>query len=730
MNFLEKIVNKKTKEKEMFLESFTKANTAALGKSSGAKKISVAVKQHKSKQMNDALNKVTDFYKLPKIVLSKYDTENPSSFESAIGRTGLTRRKVKLEGKWWVRGSGPLIAHTKTDNIVALIPGKFGGYHYVSPNTEEIVRINNKTAHNIKDPVYCFYKPFPNDKPMTLKDLVKYILNAFTRFDVALLFIITAVATLMGLINPMVSRVIYNYVIPSGTLKDVLPLAGLLLGVIVSTTAISLFQSFWIGRIGDKVRFATQGALWIRLLNLPLNFFKDYSSGDLASRTFSLNGVCQTISSNLLPTVLSAVFSFTYLAQISSISSAFIVPSFVIILGTLAFQLFTWYLNIKMNKKVNAVSPKLSGLVNQLFTGISKIKVAGAEVRSFVKWQELYSKLSKIQFNPNIIIKLSGAIGGAISLAGHMWIYWLVYSTGIAPADYMAFNVAYGQLSGAIMQIAGIGTSIASLKPTMELIEPILKEVPESNLDRAKVDSISGKIDINNLKFRYNPDGPLVVNDLNLSFKPGEYVGIVGSTGCGKSTLFRLILGFEKPVSGGVYFDNQSLDKLDLHSVRKRIGIVLQNGKLFADSIFANITITNPLATMDDAWEAARKAGCAEDIEKMPMGMQTMVSEEGGGISGGQKQRIMIARALISSPDLLMFDEATSALDNITQAIVVDTLAKMKITRIVIAHRLSTIKHCDRIVYLHKGKVAEQGTFEELMDLDGRFAELARRQIV
>ena len=731
MDFLEKVVSRKVNEKEEFIKAYSKASSAALGKSrKGKQHISVNVQQHHSRQMSDALNKVTDYYAMPRIVLSKYDASNDSAFETAIGRTGLTRRKIKLEGKWWVRGAGPLIARTKTDNIVALIPGKFGGYSYISPNTEEVVKINSRTAQNIKDPVYCFYKPFPNDKAMTIKDLVKYILSSFSKFDVFLLFLMTSIVTLMGLITPKISQTIYSQIIPSGTLKDIAPLAGLLVGVTIASSAIGLFQSLWITRIGDKVRFATQGALWVRLLNLPLNFFKDFSSGDLATRTFRMNAVCSTISSGLLPTILSAAFSFIYLAQISAISSAFVVPSFVIIFSTLAFQMLVWYLTIKMNKKANDIAPKLSGLVYQLFTGISKIKVAGAEVRSFSKWAELYSKLSKIQFSPNIIIKISGAISGAIGLAGTMWVYWLVYSTGISPADYMAYNVAYGMLSGAIMQIAGIGTSIASLKPTVELLEPILKEIPESNTNRTKVDSITGDIEINNLKFRYNPDSPLVINDLNLSFKPGEYVGIVGSTGCGKSTLFRLILGFEKPVSGGVYFDKQSLDKLDLHSVRKRIGIVLQNGKLFADSIFANITITNPLANMDDAWKAAEKAGCAEDIKKMPMGMQTMISEDGGGISGGQKQRIMIARALISSPDLLMFDEATSALDNITQGIVVDTLAKMDITRIVIAHRLSTIKHCDRIVYLHKGKVAEEGTYDELMELRGRFYELAKRQIV
>ena len=245
-----------------------------------------------------------------------------------------------------------------------------------------------------------------------------------------------------------------------------------------------------------------------------------------------------------------------------------------------------------------------------------------------------------------------------------------------------------------------------------------------------EADSVSGKIDINNLKFRYTPEGPLVINGLNLSIKPGEYLGIVGSTGCGKSTLLRLLLGFEEAESGAIYYDDQNLKNLDLRSLRKNIGIVLQNGTLLSDSIFANITITNPTAKLKDAWEAAEKAGCAEDIKAMPMQMHTMVSEAGGGLSGGQKQRIMIARALISSPNLLMFDEATSALDNITQAIVVDTLSKMDITRVVIAHRLSTIKQCDRIVYIHEGKIVEEGNYEELMKKDGYFAEMAKRQLV
>lgn len=311
-----------------------------------------------------------------------------------------------------------------------------------------------------------------------------------------------------------------------------------------------------------------------------------------------------------------------------------------------------------------------------------------------------------------------------------MFIYFIVYKNNLVPADYIAFNTAFGAFSASIMQISTIVLQIANLKPSIDLLEPILKEVPETNEARERVDNVSGKIEISNLKFRYTSDGPLIIDGLNLSIKPGEYLGIVGSTGCGKSTLFRLLLGFEEPQSGAIFYDDQNLKNLDLHSVRKHIGIVLQNGSMFSDSIFANITLTNPNATMDDAWAAAEKAGCAEDIKAMPMGMHTMVSEDGGGLSGGQKQRIMIARALISSPQLLMFDEATSALDNITQATVVETLSNMDITRIVIAHRLSTIKQCDRIIYLDKGKVVEEGSYDELMKKDGYFAELAKRQIV
>ena len=219
-----------------------------------------------------------------------------------------------------------------------------------------------------------------------------------------------------------------------------------------------------------------------------------------------------------------------------------------------------------------------------------------------------------------------------------------------------------------------------------------------------------------------------MLKDFSLKIRAGEYVAIVGRTGCGKSTLIRLLLGFETPESGAVFYDGRDLAGIDPRSLRRRMGVVSQNGQLFQDNIFSNITISAPWLNMDAAWEAAEIAGIAQDIRDMPMGMHTIISEGQGGISGGQKQRILIARAIAPKPRILILDEATSALDNLTQKQVSEALDQLKCTRIVIAHRLSTIRNCDRILVMDQGRIIESGTYEELIAMNGEFADLVARQ--
>ena len=281
---------------------------------------------------------------------------------------------------------------------------------------------------------------------------------------------------------------------------------------------------------------------------------------------------------------------------------------------------------------------------------------------------------------------------------------------------------------GAFSSLAGTALSVGRIRPILEMAEPFLKTEPESTENKEIVTKLSGDIELNNVYFRYSESSPYIIRNLSLKISSGEYVAIVGKTGCGKSTLMRLLLGFEKPEKGAVYYDGKDISMLDLPSLRRKIGSVMQTGGLFQGDIYSNIVISAPALSTKDAWEAAEKACIADDIREMPMGMRTLISEGQGGISGGQKQRLMIARAIAPKPKILIFDEATSALDNKTQRQVSESLDAMGCTRVIIAHRLSTIRHCDRILVIEDGGIAEDGTYDELIAKNGAFAELIKRQ--
>jgi ATP-binding cassette subfamily C protein len=311
---------------------------------------------------------------------------------------------------------------------------------------------------------------------------------------------------------------------------------------------------------------------------------------------------------------------------------------------------------------------------------------------------------------------------------------------GITYAQFIAFSAAYSSFNGVVGGAIGLISQYFMIQPQIENLRPILEAVPENTDDKEDAGQLSGALEVGHLSFAYEssmPDGKGgstqvrgedVIHDVSFSIAAGESVAIVGKSGSGKSTLVRLLLGFEEPRKGTVSYDGQDLADLSLPSVRSQLGVVLQNGQLMTGDIFTNIVGTRNL-TQEDAWQAAEDAGVAEDIAQMPMGMQTVISEGSSNISGGQRQRILIARALVGKPVLLIFDEATSALDNRSQAIVTKSLEKLKATRIIVAHRLSTIRNCDRIIVMDQGRLAEMGSFDELVEKGGIFAELVKRQI-
>lgn len=641
--------------------------------------------------------------------------------------TGTMRRDVRLDDNWWKNAFGAMIARLATGEVVALLPHGFNGYCYLQPGTGRRVKVSAEVAHGIEPDATLFYKPLPA-KPLKTQDLALFILSAFDRNDYLIVFAAALAVALVGLAPAWANKVAFGVVAPSGQAGLILPVAALLLGVAISAALFGICRDLVMARVSAKLDLVAESATFARLLTLPASFFKQYSSGDLASRVSNVTMLVQTMTAIVLGSGLTALFSLVYVVQIGAFAPALALPALTIVVLQALVVTVSCIVTARFERATMEASAKLSGEVTALLGGIQKIKLAGAEERAFAKWAHSYAEYARTAYNRPALVKALPAIVTLIGLVGIAVIYYLAGAAGVPLDDFMAFNAAYGQVSVAILALANTTGQIAQIRPMFIMAAPILEQTPEVSEGKPSVESLSGNVEVSGVSFRYSDDSPYVLRDLSFKVNSGEYVAIVGKSGCGKSTIVRLLLGFETPERGSVFYDAHDVRQVDLRSLRQHIGVVMQDGRLFMGDIASNITISTPNATRDDAWEAAELAGIANDIRKMPMGMQTLVTEGGGGISGGQRQRLMIARAICGKRNILVFDEATSALDNVTQKHVSDSLAKLKCTRIVVAHRLSTVRHCDRILVVDDGAIIEEGTYEELVSKGGAFAELVKRQ--
>ena len=676
----------------------------------------------------NAIDEILKYYHYKPVEVPEEVKTAEEQLDYCLRPYGLMRRNVELTEGWYKDAYGPILAFTKEDGLpVALLPGQIRGYHFTNPKTGKKESVNAEASALFDTEAICFYRPLPQKK-LGIPDLLLYMKRCVSLGDIIVIVAATLAVTLVGLFMPRITRALTGPVLASGRANALIGIAICMICVSLSSQLISSIKSFVQSRLDMKTSLGVQASMMMRLMSLPAGFFRKYSPGELKSRAMSVNQLCSMMMNMVMSTGLTSLTSLLYVGQIFRFAPALAIPSVVIVLVTVVFSIVSTLAQIRINRKHMEYGANESGLSYSLITGVQKIKLSGAEKRVFAKWLDLYAEGAELQYNPPMFLKLNGVISTAIGLVSNIVLYYLAVQTGIGPSNYFAFTASYGMLMGAFMSVSSIALSAAQIQPILEMAEPFLKTEPETAENKEIVTRLSGGIELNHVSFRYDEQLPYILNDLSLKVKPGEYVAVVGRTGCGKSTLVRLLLGFEKPEKGAVYYDGRDIQNLDLPSLRKKIGTVMQDAGLFQGDIFSNIVITAPELTLDDAWEAAEKAGIADDIRAMPMGMNTMVSEGQGGISGGQRQRLMIARAIAPKPKLLIFDEATSALDNKTQKQVSEALDAMGCTRIVIAHRLSTIRHCDRILVLDGGQIVEDGTYEELIEKGGFFAELVERQ--
>ncbi len=716
--FDEQIRNRKHNDDEAFAEAFANMASAIT-----KKRIEASLNNDRA-VTKDAIDEILKYYHVKSREIPDGISDVNEQLEYLMRPYGIMRRTVKLEDGWYRDAIGAMLGVlSESGRVVALIPTGLSGYSYFDYETGKRKKINRKNQHLFDEEAIAFYKPFPLKK-LSLGSLAAYIVRTLSVSDFVMIALATLALSLIGMISPMISKLLFGKVLQSESMRLLASITFFSICVSISTLLITAVKNMITMRIETKLNISVDAATMMRVMSLPADFFKQYSSGELSSRVSQVNVLCKMLASTVLTTGLSSVFSLIYISQIFVYAPTLVVPALIIILVTVVFSLVSSFVQMKLSERRMELAGKENGMTYALFTGIQKIKLAGAEKRTFARWGNLYAESARLEYRPPVFIELNSVISLAISLAGTIVMYNMAIRSEISVADYYAFNTAYGMVSGAFTALAGIALTVSQIKPILNMVKPFFDTVPEVSDGKQVLTRLSGGIELNNVSFRYDENMPLVVDNLSLKIRPGQYVAIVGKTGCGKSTLLRLLLGFEQPQKGAIYYDGKDLERIDLRSLRRRIGVVMQNGKLFQGDIYSNIVISAPWLTQQDAWEAAELAGIADDIRKMPMGMNTMISEGSGGISGGQRQRLMIARAIAPKPKILMFDEATSALDNLTQKKVSEALGSLKCTRIVIAHRLSTIKQCDRIIVLDRGKIIEDGKYDELIAKNGFFAEL------
>ena len=642
---------------------------------------------------------------------------------------GIMMRDIELKGEWWRECIGPLLGYAKDGNLVALLPTRTGlGYQYRQQDGTLRKVGRKEMADELQPKAITFTKALPL-RSLTVKDLIRFTWSVVYGPNVAMLVVCALVVVLLGMFTPMANKLIFDTVIPTGNASGLMPIMGLLVGATISTLLLTLTRNLYIIRIKHIAELHLQNAVMARTFLLSPTFFSKQSSGELAYNLNNISVLASLINENVVGTLLSTALSVIYLVQVYVYGGPLFWPALLVfVVQVLLFVLlYRLHRNIK-SAHIGRLS-KLSGLEYNMISGIQKIKLTGSEKRAYARWMDHFSDMAQLTYNPPLRARLYPALSAFVSLAGMLLIFWTSLSSSISSSNYIAFSAAFGMMTATLALLFAQVPSLSQIRPLMDSLQPVLEAVPEVEDKAPQVEELYGGIEVSGLSFRYDDNGPLILDNLSLKIEPGEYVGIVGKSGCGKSTLMRLLLGFEKPLTGGIYYDHYDLSKVDKASLRRKIGCCLQSGSLFTGDLFHNITITAPWATTDDAWEALRMACLEDDVRKMPMGLHTVVSEDGGGFSGGQKQRLLIARALISKPDVIFFDEATSALDNISQKTVSDNIDQLDCTRVVIAHRLSTIRHCDRIIVLDQSHIAEEGNFEELMAKKGLFYEMSLRQI-
>jgi NHLM bacteriocin system ABC transporter ATP-binding protein len=650
-----------------------------------------------------------------------------------IARTARLRvRQTLLRGEWWKQDAGPLLAwHGEERHPVALIRGARGRYAMIDPSAGTRRPVDRSLATGLVPDAVTFYPALPTHQ-LRFRDLLIFAFRQASG-NVSRIALAIIAMSLLSLVTPLITNVLVTSVIPRTELDQLVFCALALAVTAVGMASIQAMEGLAMLRLEGLIDWKLQAAMIDRLLRLPASLFREYTVGDFVDRSMGIDAARRILTGRVLRGMMAGLFCWVsvglmlyYDLRLGLVAFLLTIVRALLIIATSAIRLYyeTKHFNLQ---------GKIGGFVLQLISGIGKLRVAAATVRALAVWSRQFAIQKQYFVASQQVASALGTFEVSFPTVATLIIFGTAVFTKssllVDIGGFFAFFAAFGQSMASVgAWAAGVSEALTAI-PHLTRLRPLISGGVEVSEDRKPPGELTGAVELSRLTFRYVPSGPPVLDDITLRIAPGEYVAVVGPSGSGKSSLFRLLLGFERPEAGAVFLDGKAIDTLDTGAVRRQLGVVLQNGKLATGSLYENICggVQLPL---EQAWEAARLAGLDTDIKRMPMGMHTMVAEGVNTLSGGQRQRIMIARAIARRPRILLFDEATSSLDNRSQAIVSAALGNLNVTRIVIAHRLSTVRQADRIIVLVDGKVVQTGSYAELSNMPGMFASFAQRQLL
>ena len=641
-----------------------------------------------------------------------------------IAAMGAASRRVRLTGRWWEAGDVPLVA-ARAGQPVALVPDRRLRMSEVDPLSGQRRRLDATAAADIEREAITPLGVLAA-QPGTPRGLARLALRGLGGTGGRALSWM-ALAAVLALVPVLGVAVVFDQVVPATAVGRLWSVAGVLALASVASACAIVAGASAIARARTAFDRSFALALWHRLLRLPATFFADWTVGDLATRGMAPMTLRSALPTSVVVAAASALCSVVGLATLLLGGIRTLLAGGVVILaGFVALDVVT-FRQLRRSRAAATAANRSTGLLLPILRSLAVLRVADARERAFARWAHTYAAQVAARYrDPQTWIVVITTVTPTLAIAAVTLAFAADHR---APQGaFVAAITAVGAVSALLATAGALVSPITTGAAQFAQTAPVLASVPEGGVAGAPAPTLAGALDVTGVRFRYVEGGPLVLDDVTFSARPGYLVAIVGGSGAGKSSLLRLLLGFERPEAGSIAFDGVDLATVDPVSIRRQMATVLQGSRLLPGTIGTNIAAGLPLAD-EDLWAAAESVGLAEDIRHFPMGMKTPVTDEIGTLSGGQRQRVLLARALARRPRLLLLDEATSALDNATQAVVTASVGALGITRIVIAHRLSTIVDADLVVVLDQGRVVESGSYAELLDADGPFTQLARRQL-